>query len=247
MAPLLILLESIYCFVSYYFETKTKLNIPLILPHLVVYPGLIMIFNEYLSLTIYRYLYWITYLFLDIGSYYIFTNASLLDKKYIYKYFYNFIVTVALLHGAYYISDTHYIKTNDDGYELIYNGIILHLFTDVSFYLFHKGFHVFLHSVHKKHHWITSSDEHNMVLVFSYADPLENAIIGTSLLIVPHLCMLTCGLTGITEILFHYQLMFVLTTHSFLFKHNHRKHHYHHDDVYGDIFTMIVSRLNIIG
>ena len=83
-----------------------------------------------------------------------------------------------------------------------------------------------------------------MALVFSYADPFENAIIGTSLLIIPHLCMLMCGLTCITENLFHYQLMFVLTTHSFLFKHNHRKHHYHHDDVYGDIFTMIVTRLS---
>ena len=51
------------------------------------------------------------------------------------------------------------------------------------------------------------------------------------------------GITKVPEQLVHYQLMFVMTTHSFLFKHNHRKHHFYHERIYGDLFTMFVERL----
>ncbi len=54
--------------------------------------------------------------------------------------------------------------------------------------------------------------------------------------------MLGINCVDVSVELYHTQLLFVLTTHSNLFKHNHRKHHFYHDDVYGDIYTMVVSR-----
>ena len=166
----------------------------------------------------------------------------MLQCKYLKKYCFNILTTIGLMYLSYYISDRIYLKQTTSLTETFTNGMVLHLFTVISFCTSHYLFHVVLPQMHKAHHYITHKDEHNVVWVFSYSDPVENTIITCSLLVVPHILMFISGYINVSEELFHCQMLFVLTTHSFLFKHNHRKHHFYHDEVFGDLITMCIGR-----